>query len=117
MSPMAPPAPDCFGSVRQAACFWPVARASSVSQSCAVFGLHDPDLAELALGDHLARLPDHRIAGVVVGEAKTLPVLSTSAASFFASSASVVVSGLSQMTWMPAFEEGLGGRDSARCWA
>ena len=33
-----------------------------------IFGLHDADVAELALRDHLARLPHHRIGGVVVGQ-------------------------------------------------
>ena len=33
-----------------------------------IFGLHQPRRSKLALGDHLARLADHRIAGVIVGE-------------------------------------------------
>src|SRR5690606_18598574 len=35
-----------------------------------VLGMDQADCAELAGGDHGARLPDHRIAGVVVGEHK-----------------------------------------------
>jgi len=31
-----------------------------------IFHLHDADIAELAILDHLARLTDHRIAGVIM---------------------------------------------------
>ena len=37
-----------------------------------VLGVHEADLAELARCDHLAGLPDHRIAGVVVREREDL---------------------------------------------
>ena len=65
MSPTRRPA-RCAGSVRQSACFCPVASSFVVSQSCAIFHLHDADRAELAGRHHLARLPHHRVAGVVV---------------------------------------------------
>ena len=38
----------------------------SVSQSCGYSACTSADVAEIAVGDHLARLPDHRIAGVIV---------------------------------------------------
>ena len=54
---------------------------------------------------HRPRLPDHRVAGVVVGEdEERVGLLGQPSASFFAS-ASVVVSGLSQITWMPRFRK------------
>ena len=33
-----------------------------------VLGLHDPHRAELPVGHHLPGLPDHRVAGVIVGQ-------------------------------------------------
>ena len=53
----------------------------------------------------------HRVAGVVVGHARTTrPCLRRQRAEAASPPCSVVASGLSQMTWMPAFEEGLGDR-------
>ena len=67
MSPIAPP-PDCAGSVRQDACFCPVA-SSLVSQSCG-YSPGPRDRAELARAHPLARLAHQRVAGVVVGQAE-----------------------------------------------
>ena len=69
MSPIAPP-PDCAGSVRQAACFWPVSSSRVVEPVLRVLDLHHPELAERARLDPLARLAHHREARVVVGQAE-----------------------------------------------
>ena len=98
----APPAPDCFGSVRQSACFWPVFSKRLGQPVLRVFGLHDAEVAELAGGDHGARLPDHRIAGVVVGDARRSCRSCGVSLTRSRASAAVSDSGLSQMTWMPA---------------
>jgi hypothetical protein len=71
-----------------------------------IFRLYDADVAKLALRHHLARLPHHGIAGVVVRQDEELAGFLDQRGSFFAS-ASVEVSGLSQMTWMPASRNAL----------
>ena len=68
MSPVQPAGPDRAGSVRQPACFWPVSSSLVVSQSCAYSACTTRSVPEQAVGDHLACLPDHGIAGVVVGQ-------------------------------------------------
>ena len=60
------------GSPRQSACFCRWSRSVGQPVLC-VLGLDDADGAEFAGLDHLAGLPDHRIAGVVVGQAKSRP--------------------------------------------
>ena len=67
MSPTQPPMPADLGSVRQAACLWPF-RSSLCEPILGIFGLHQADIAELAILHHFARLPDHRIAGVIMGK-------------------------------------------------
>jgi len=71
-----------------------------------VFDLHDANLSELAVGDHLAGLADHRIARVIVRESENQPVWRTMAARSSASSSEVVI-GLSQITWKPASRNAL----------
>ena len=72
MSPTEPPAPERAGSVRHSACLWPVVSILVVSQSCTYSAWMSRIVAELALLHHLARLPHHRIAGVVVREREDL---------------------------------------------
>ena len=110
MSPIEPPAPDCFGSVRHAACFWPVASMLVGQPVLRILGLHDADLAELAVL-RPSRAPagpsDSRCS---CGSARTPCRSSRPIAASFLASASVEVSGLSQMTWMPASRNALAGR-------
>ena len=62
-----PPGPSAPGSVRHAACFWPVSSSGVVSQSCGVLGLHDPQVGRARPPATIARAcADHRVAGVVV---------------------------------------------------
>ena len=68
MSPVEPPAPERAGSVRQPACFGPVSSTGVASQSWAYSTCTTRIWPSRPVGDHGARLPDHRVAGVVVGE-------------------------------------------------
>ena len=70
MSPKQPAAPERFGSVRQAACFWSLAFQPRPQPALDVEGAHGVDLAQFAGLDHLARLPHQRVAGVVVRHAE-----------------------------------------------
>ena len=77
-----------------------------------IFDLDHAELAELAGGDHLARLPDHRIAGVVVGQAEDSPVRSDR----LARGQRVVERGGERLVADDVdagFEEGLSRRDGA----
>jgi hypothetical protein len=65
-----------------------------------VLDLDQLELAELTVGDHRPRLADHRVPGVVVGQAEHETGLLDAAATS-AASASVLVIGLSQITSKP----------------
>ena len=99
ISPVEPPAPDCAGSVRQSACLKVLSRPSA---SPAGIRPARRGFAYLARRHHLAGLAHHRIAGVIVGQHETAHPSFGRFTSFLAS-ASVDVSGLSQITWMPRF--------------
>jgi hypothetical protein len=71
---MAPPTPERAGSVRQAACLLSSVRRLG-QPVLGILGLHDADRAQPAGFHHLARLPDQRIAGIVVGEQELGAVL------------------------------------------
>jgi len=66
-----------------------------------VEGANGLNVAQLAGEDHLAGLPDQRIAGVIVREGEDTPDDSTAAISFSAWSRLNVI-GLSQTTLKPA---------------
>ena len=109
------------GSVRQPACFCPVSSSRVVSQSCGYSTCTTRSVPSSPAATICARLPHHRIAGVVVGEHEHARRGSRPAAPAACASSSVVVSGLSQMTWMPASRKALAagavqvvGRDDRR---
>ena len=102
MSPKQPAAPDCFGSVRHAACFWSLASEPRAQPALDVEGADGVDLAEFAVQDHLAGLPDERVAGVVVRHARRRRRSSRRPSASSSAWARSNVSGLSQMTLKPA---------------
>ena len=65
-------------------------------------GVDDADVAEFAGRDHLARLPHHGIAGVVERHREDEVARARRGATSSRASASVVDSGLSQITSIPA---------------
>ena len=67
-----------------------------------VLGLDHPDRARAGPSATIwPRLPDHRVAGIIVGQREHAARLARPARRACARPSSVVVSGLSQMTWMP----------------
>ena len=72
-----------------------------------IFGLHDPDLAELARLHALARLAHHGEPCVVVGQPEHEARALHGPNAGRARPRRLVVIGLSQMTWMPASRNAL----------
>ena len=75
MSPMQPPAPDRAGIGAPVGLLLAGLLERLGQPVLRVLDLHDADLAELAGAHHLARLPHHRVAGVVVRHGEDEPGL------------------------------------------
>ena len=102
--------PARAGSVRHSACFWPVGVDRQRQPVLDIARVHGDELAELARRDHLARLPHHGVAGVVQRDEEVALPRSSPAPRSASASASVVDSGLSQITSMPASRKARGDR-------
>ena len=70
MSPIAPAMPERAGSVRHEACLFPVASSRVASQPWLYWTTTLRSSPSSPRSQHVARVPDERIAGVVVGDAE-----------------------------------------------